>query len=48
MRMFWSLFFLGSLLLVGFDVVERRQTAVVVTSPAIANDGLPLPTPRPE
>lgn len=47
MRMFWTLFFLGSMLVIGVDVFERRQTAVATPSPYVAGDGWGAPTPRP-
>lgn len=48
MRLFWSLFFLGSLLLLSFDVVERRQSPE--ETPGISNalgDPWAPPTPNP-
>ncbi len=49
MRAFWTVFFLGSMLLVGVDVVERRQAAgserIIV--PPVANGPEGVPTPRP-
>ena len=51
MRMFWTLFFLGSMLVIGIDVIERRDPAARLASPSqsIAGDpmGLPSPTPGP-
>lgn len=48
MRAFWTLFFLGSMLLIGVDVVERRRPVLVDPPPAVANDPVGYPTPRPE
>ena len=50
MRTFWTVFFLGSMLLVGVDVMERRQAAVSgrIIAPPVANGPEGLPTPRPE
>jgi hypothetical protein len=46
MRMFWSIFFLGSMLLVGLDVRERRQTPQSSPSSPIAEgDAMGWPTP---
>jgi hypothetical protein len=47
--MFWTLFFLGSMLVVGVDVLERRDTANRITTPsqAISADPLGVPTPKP-
>lgn len=49
MRMFWTLFFLGSMLIVGVDVLERRDTTARLTSPRqpIAGDPMGLPSPTP-
>lgn len=47
MRMFWTIFFLGSMLLVGFDVRERRQTATSTPEVHTANDPFGFPTPNP-
>ncbi len=50
MRMFWSIFFLGSMLLVGLDVAERRQTATPGADTAdvkVSNDPWGAPTPNP-
>lgn len=52
MRMFWSVFLLGSMLLIGLDVRERRQSAVggpVVAEPPlpVATDPVGWPTPNP-
>ena len=48
MRMFWSLFFLGSMLLVGTDVAARRGSVDQTPMHAVA-DGDPTgwPTPNP-
>jgi hypothetical protein len=48
MRMFWTIFFLGSMLLVGLDVRARRQASPASLATPIA-DGDPtgLPTPKP-
>ena len=50
MRMFWTLFFLGSMLVVGIDVVERRDVASRVATPSrpVLADPLGMPTPKPE
>jgi hypothetical protein len=47
MRAFWTLFFLGSMLLIGLDVVERRQAVRAAAPTAVANDPGGYPTPRP-
>jgi len=48
MRAFWTLFFLGSMLLVGLDVRERRETPSRVVAPPqpFASDPMPFPTPK--
>ena len=47
MRMFWTVFFLGSMLLVGLDVVERRQSNALTPSISTAEgDAAGAPTPR--
>ncbi len=53
MRAFWTIFFLGSMLLVGVDVMEQRhsgrfnsETATPEMSTA-RGDALGFPTPRP-
>jgi len=48
--MFWTLFFLGSMLLVGVDVVERRDVSNRLATPStpIAGDPTGAPTPKPE
>ena len=47
MRMFWTIFFLGSMLLVGLDVRERRQPSLVGVPDAVSeNDPYGFPTPR--
>lgn len=48
MRMFWTIFFLGSMLLVGLDVRERRQTTSLVAPGGATADNDPTgqPTPR--
>lgn len=53
MRMFWSIFFLGSMLLIGLDVRERRQSAFAEpsevperTAPTMT-DPVGWPTPNP-
>ncbi len=47
MRMFWTAFFLGSLLLIGLDVTERRQSPRTQPEAAtMESDGVPVPTPR--
>ncbi len=50
MRMFWTLFFLGSMLLVGVDVMERRDPTARLTSPGqpIGADPTGYPTPKPD
>jgi hypothetical protein len=50
MRMFWSAFFLGSMLLIGLDLRDRRLSPERSTLSAPAADGDPVgvPTPRPE
>ncbi len=52
MRMFWSMFLLGSMLLIGLDVRERRQS--VVGEPSVGEPATPVltdpvgwPTPNP-
>ena len=49
MRVFWTLFFVGSLLLIGADVRERRESTQTTTGPVVndASDAGPIPTPRP-
>ena len=52
MRAFWTIFFLGSMLLVGVDLVGQRGAArhsIEASAPEmpIAGDALGLPTPRP-
>lgn len=52
MKLFWTLFFLGSMLIVGLDVRERRKTPVSADSalePGVpaSSDPLGFPTPRP-
>jgi hypothetical protein len=48
MRMLWTLFFLGSMLLVGVDVMERRTGERVVTPhQPVAGDPMGVPTPQP-
>jgi hypothetical protein len=47
MRLFWSMFFLGSMLLVGLDVRERRQAAQTQVEAPVANGPEGVPTPRP-
>jgi len=49
MRMFWTIFFLGSMLLVGFDIAERRQSRreLTPTAPIADGDAAGFPTPRP-
>ena len=49
MRLFWSLFFLGSMLVIGADVMERRNTRTLASEPDLAiaeGDAMPFPTPR--
>lgn len=48
MRMFWTLFFLGTMLVVGADVRERREGARVAPSQPIAGDPYGIPTPTPD
>ena len=45
MRMFWTLFFIGSMLLVGYDVAERRLSPVR-TAPVADGDAMGAPTPQ--
>lgn len=53
MRLFWSIFFLGSMLIVGLDVRERRRLASAPSSPLVdsevrtSSDPFGFPTPRP-
>ncbi len=47
MRMFWTIFFLGSMLLVGLDVRERRETSNLMPEVHTANDPFGFPTPNP-
>ena len=47
MRMFWTAFFLGTMLIVGLDVRERRQSTVLEPSAATAGDPFGFPTPNP-
>ena len=46
MRMLWTLFFLGSMLIVGVDVMERRGSERVMPGQPIAGDPMGAPTPR--
>lgn len=47
MRMFWTTFFLGSMLLIGLDLTERRQSARTQPEAATMDgDSIPMPTPR--
>lgn len=46
MRMFWSIFFLGSMLLIGLDVRERRQSVELTPSTPVATDPVGFPTPH--
>jgi hypothetical protein len=53
MRAFWTIFFLGSMLLVGVDVMEQRHSPRLSSETStpemsIAGDALGVPTPRPE
>ena len=50
MRMFWTLFFLGSMLIVGADVMERRDPTARLASPShpVAGDPMGYPTPKPD
>lgn len=49
MRMFWTLFFIGSMLLVGSDVLLRRDGARLTAPPqGISADPLGAPTPKPD
>ncbi len=45
MKMFWTIFFVGSMLLVGLDVRERRLSAELSPGPATAGDAMGAPTP---
>jgi hypothetical protein len=48
MRMFWTVFFLGSMLLVGLDVRERREQPIALVDEApMATGPEGAPTPRP-
>jgi hypothetical protein len=50
MRMFWTIFFLGSMLLVAGDVIARRQSSTPNPAAPVADGdpfGAPPPTPRP-
>ncbi|MEO8500317.1 MAG: hypothetical protein ABI565_05330 [Vicinamibacteria bacterium] len=50
MRMFWTIFFIGSMLLVGVDIAERRLSPERLSpdqSSAIADgDAMGVPTPQ--
>lgn len=46
MKMFWTIFFLGSMLVVGLDVRERRQSAEFSPGTPIAGDAMGHPTPN--
>ena len=52
MRLFWTIFFLGSMLMIGLDTRERSH-AVASTAPATSTfsigggDAVGVPTPRP-
>ncbi len=47
MRMFWTIFFLGSMLLVGYDVAERRaRPERTPIAPVADGDAIPIPTPN--
>jgi len=49
MRIFWTLFFLGSMLVVGADVLERRDASrAFAPAQPISADPLGAPTPRPD
>ena len=50
MRMFWTLFFLGSMLVVGADAFQRRDVANRIATPSqpIAGDPAGAPTPKPD
>jgi len=54
MRIFWTIFFLGSMLLVGVDTYERRQVPespassdISVSGATMETDPFAAPTPRP-
>lgn len=47
MRLFWSMFFLGSMLLVGLDIRERRHATLAGVEAPVANGPEGVPTPRP-
>ncbi|MBK5254850.1 MAG: hypothetical protein JJE39_02345 [Vicinamibacteria bacterium] len=47
MKAFWTIFFLGSMLLVGLDVQERRHASQPNPTVPIAGDATGAPTPRP-
>lgn len=46
MRMFWTIFFLGSMLVTGIDIFERRQTTRPTPSQSVAGDAMGNPTPE--
>ena len=47
MKIFWTIFFLGSMVVAGLDVRERRQSTQLVPDAVIAGDAAGVPTPRP-
>ena len=48
MKIFWTIFFLGSMVMAGIDVRERRQSTQLVPGAVTAfGDALGAPTPRP-
>ena len=47
MRAFWTIFFLGSMLLVGINVFQRRQDPLMTHEMHADNDPAGIPTPRP-
>jgi hypothetical protein len=51
MKAFWTLFFLGSMLLVGVDVLQRREGAsrlAAPSQPSFSTDPAGVPTPKPD
>jgi len=45
--MFWTIFFLGSMLAIGIDVVERRNSPALAPSLAtVEGDATGFPTPK--
>lgn len=47
MRMFWTIFFLGSMLAIGLDVNERRKSPAATAEMGTAEgDATGFPTPK--